>query len=138
MGSYIIKLSNQQLWSEEASVHFRDVGMLEVLTPVSDPYFPAFDFKKCLVNVQLALMDQSLQLEPCNVMVSNPHALGFKANLNQFGNMYDGNSKYKLDIELQQQQHWGNSELNFTARYVTHSRAGGCSPLISTGIPRAQ
>ncbi|XP_063123785.1 cation channel sperm-associated auxiliary subunit delta isoform X11 [Rattus norvegicus] len=153
MGNYIIKLSNQQFWSEEASVHFWDVGMLEVLTPVSDPYFPAFDFKKCLVNVQLALMDQSLQLEPCNVeflestmedrmfiidmnsklklsalmvprkgmnptplvMVSNPHALGFKANLTQFGNMYDGNSKFKLDIELQQQQHWGNSELNFTA-----------------------
>lgn len=48
-------------------MHFRDVGMLEVLTPISDPSFPAFDFKKCLVNVQLALMDQSLQLEPCNV-----------------------------------------------------------------------
>ncbi|XP_032756660.1 cation channel sperm-associated protein subunit delta [Rattus rattus] len=176
MGNYIIKvrlrvwptLSNQQLWSEEASVHFRDVGMLEVLTPVSDPSFPAFDFKKCLVNVQLALMDQSLQLEPCNVeflestmedrmfiidmnsklklsalmvprkgmnptplvMVSNPHALGFKANLTQFGNMYDGNSKYKLDIELQQQQHWGNSELNFTASKISACAMGILDPVL--------
>lgn len=30
------------------------------------------------------------------VMVSNPHALGFKANFNEFGNTFDGNSKYKL------------------------------------------
>lgn len=26
------------------------------------------------------------------------------------------------DIELQQQHHWGNSEFNFTARYVTQSQ----------------
>lgn len=30
------------------------------------------------------------------VMVSNPHALGFKANFSEFGNTFDGNSKYKL------------------------------------------
>lgn len=30
------------------------------------------------------------------VMVSNPHALGFKANIIQYGNTFDGNFKYKL------------------------------------------
>lgn len=30
------------------------------------------------------------------VMVSNPHALGFKARLYHYGNTFDGNFKYKL------------------------------------------
>lgn len=30
------------------------------------------------------------------------------------------------DIELKQQHHWGNSEFNFTAKYVTGSLARGC------------
>lgn len=29
-------------------------------------------------------------------MVSNPYALGFKADLREFGHTFDGNSKYKL------------------------------------------
>ncbi|XP_031202689.1 cation channel sperm-associated protein subunit delta isoform X3 [Mastomys coucha] len=159
MGTSIIKLLDQPLWSKDTSIYFENVGMLEVLTPVDDPNFAAFDFNKCMVNVQAALMDKSLELEPCNVellestmidkmftidmnsklklsalmvprmgknptplvMVSNPHALGFKANLNQFGHTFDGNSKYKLDIELQQQHHWGNSEFNFTASIKRHA-----------------
>lgn len=34
------------------------------------------------------------------------------------------------DIELQQQHHWGNSEFNFTAKYVTQSQGPG---LLHTG-----
>ncbi|XP_052049625.1 cation channel sperm-associated auxiliary subunit delta [Apodemus sylvaticus] len=153
MGSYIIHLSEEAFWSKDVSIYFENTGMLQILTPIADPNFAAFDFKKCLVNVQDALMKESLQLKPCNVellestmvnnmftidmnsklrlsalmiprmgespiplvMVSNPHALGFKARLNNYGNTFDGNFKYKLDIELQQQHHWGNSEFNFTA-----------------------
>ncbi|GAB1301236.1 Cation channel sperm-associated auxiliary subunit delta [Apodemus speciosus] len=159
MGTYIIRLSDQAFWSKEASLYFENTGMLQILTPVADPNFAAFDFKKCLVNVQAELMQESLQLKPCNVellestminkmftidmnsklklsalmiprmgesptplvMVSNPHALGFKANIIQYGNTFDGNFKYKLDIELQQQHHWGNSEFNFTANIKRHA-----------------
>lgn len=44
---------------------FTDVGMLEILTPVPDLVFPAFDFQKCLVNVQAILMD--LHVDVCKV-----------------------------------------------------------------------
>ncbi|XP_028620193.1 cation channel sperm-associated protein subunit delta [Grammomys surdaster] len=153
MGTYVIKLIGDTLWSEDMSIYFENTGMLVVFTPVFDPHFAAFDFQKCTVNVQDTLMDEELHLMPCNVellestmenkmftidmnsklklsaliiprmdenptplvMVSNPHALGFKADLREFGNTFDGNSKYKLDIELQQQHHWDNSEDNFTA-----------------------
>ncbi|XP_034352880.1 cation channel sperm-associated auxiliary subunit delta isoform X2 [Arvicanthis niloticus] len=152
-GTYIIKLIDDTLWSEDMSIYFENTGMLVVLTPVADPHFVAFDFHKCVVNMQNALMNEDLHLEPCNVellesamvntmftidmnsklklsalviprmnenpiplvMVSNPHALGFKANFSEFGNTFDGNSKYKLDIELKQQYHWDNSEVNFTS-----------------------
>uniref|UniRef100_A0A8C2LUL4 Cation channel sperm-associated auxiliary subunit delta n=1 Tax=Cricetulus griseus TaxID=10029 RepID=A0A8C2LUL4_CRIGR len=49
------------------------------------------------------------------VMVSNPHSLGFEAHITEFGNTFDGNYKYKLEIELQQQHHWGIADTNFTA-----------------------
>ncbi|OBS74685.1 hypothetical protein A6R68_14763 [Neotoma lepida] len=74
-----------------------------------------FDFQKCTVNVQAVLKDPSLQIEPCNVMVSNPHSLGLEARIIEFGNTFDGNYKYKLEIELKQQQHWENADLNFTS-----------------------
>uniref|UniRef100_A0A8C6HSZ1 Cation channel sperm-associated auxiliary subunit delta n=1 Tax=Mus spicilegus TaxID=10103 RepID=A0A8C6HSZ1_MUSSI len=159
MGTYVIKLPHQPLWSTHTSIYFEDIGILQVLTPVADPHFAAYDFDKCTVNVQSSLMDEKLALQPCNVellestmintmftidmnsklklsalmiprkgenptplvMVSNPHALGFKANLNEFGNTFDGNSKYKLDIELKQQHHWGNSDFNFTASIKRHA-----------------
>ncbi|XP_021005375.1 cation channel sperm-associated protein subunit delta isoform X2 [Mus caroli] len=159
MGTYVIKLPHQPLWSKHTSIHFEDIGILQVLTPVADPHFAAYDFDKCTVNVQSSLMDEKLALQPCNVellestmintmftidmnsklklsalmiprkgenptpvvMVSNPHALGFKASLNEFGNTFDGNSKYKLDIELKQQHHWGNSDFNFTASIKRHA-----------------
>ncbi|XP_057345529.1 cation channel sperm-associated auxiliary subunit delta-like [Manis pentadactyla] len=53
------------IWSQEAALMFTDVGMLEILTPVPDPVFPAFDFQRCLVNVQASLMD--LHVDDCKV-----------------------------------------------------------------------
>ncbi|XP_021074139.1 cation channel sperm-associated protein subunit delta [Mus pahari] len=159
MGTFVTKLPHQRLWSKHTSVYFESIGMLQVLTPVRDAHFAAFDFNKCMVNVQATLMDKNLELQPCNVellestmintmftidmnsklklsalmiprmgenptllvMVSNPHALGFKASLNEFGNMFDGNSKYKLEIELKQQHYWGNSDFNFTTSIKRHA-----------------
>ncbi|ELW62859.1 Transmembrane protein 146, partial [Tupaia chinensis] len=47
------------------------------------------------------------------VKVSNPHALGLQANFYDFGTTWQGNAKYKLDIHLKQQYHWGRSDINF-------------------------
>ncbi|XP_011822867.1 PREDICTED: cation channel sperm-associated protein subunit delta [Mandrillus leucophaeus] len=49
------------------------------------------------------------------VMVSNPHSLGFQATFYESGYTSDGNTKYKLDIYLKQQQHWGRTDFNFTS-----------------------
>nr|XP_054395400.1 cation channel sperm-associated auxiliary subunit delta isoform X6 [Pongo abelii] len=49
------------------------------------------------------------------VMVSNPHSLGFQATFYENGYTSDGNTKYKLDIFLKQQQHWGRTDSNFTS-----------------------
>ncbi|XP_058284109.1 cation channel sperm-associated auxiliary subunit delta [Hylobates moloch] len=49
------------------------------------------------------------------VMVSNPHSLGFQATFYESGYTLDGNTKYKLDIFLKQQQHWGRTDSNFTS-----------------------
>ncbi|XP_052602810.1 cation channel sperm-associated auxiliary subunit delta isoform X2 [Peromyscus californicus insignis] len=152
LGTTLVQLPEQPVWSEEAGISFTDTGMLEVLTPVADPRFPAFDFQKCIVNVQYVLNNASLQIEPCNVefldstmveqmftidmnsklelsalmiprpgkipiplvMVSNPHSMGLEAQIHEFGNTFDGNYKYKLEIELKQQQHQNRADLNFT------------------------
>ncbi|XP_028719180.2 cation channel sperm-associated protein subunit delta isoform X2 [Peromyscus leucopus] len=152
LGTTLVQLPDQPLWSEETGISFTDTGMLEVLTPVADPQFPAFDFQKCIVNVQAVLNMPDLQIEPCNVefldstmveqmftidmnsqldlsalmiprpgkipiplvMVSNPHSLGLEAHIIEFGNTFDGNYKYKLEIELRQQQHQDSADLNFT------------------------
>ena len=46
---------------------FTDVGRVEILVPLSDPVFPAFDFEKCPVNIQAILMDPQLQVDVCKV-----------------------------------------------------------------------
>ncbi|KAI5223599.1 Cation Channel Sperm-Associated Protein Subunit Delta [Manis pentadactyla] len=61
----LIKFPKGHIWSQEAALMFTDVGMLEILTPVPDPVFPAFDFQRCLVNVQASLMD--LHVDDCKV-----------------------------------------------------------------------
>ena len=53
---------------------FTDTGMLEILTPLPDVIFPAFDFQKCLLNTQALLMDPQLQAGICKV---RGHDLGW-------------------------------------------------------------
>uniref|UniRef100_A0A2K6KA26 Cation channel sperm-associated auxiliary subunit delta n=1 Tax=Rhinopithecus bieti TaxID=61621 RepID=A0A2K6KA26_RHIBE len=177
--SSIIKFADQHIWSEEAALVFRSSGILEILTPLRDAAFAAFDFQKCLVNIQAILMDPELHVGRCNieflkgeftyrmytidmhsqleltallipqpgtsliplVMVSNPHSLGFQATFYESGYTSDGNTKYKLDIYLKQQQHWGRTDFNFTSRihcvWVTLTDLGPhfcLSPLQSTLI----
>ncbi|XP_072873166.1 cation channel sperm-associated auxiliary subunit delta [Chlorocebus sabaeus] len=151
--SSIIKFADQHVWSEDAVLMFRSSGILEILTPLRDAAFAAFDFQKCLLNIQAILMDPELHVGRCNieflkgeftyrmytidmhsqleltallipqpgtsliplVMVSNPHSLGFQATFYENGYTSDGNTKYKLDIYLKQQQHWGRTDFNFTS-----------------------
>ncbi|XP_029421352.1 cation channel sperm-associated protein subunit delta isoform X3 [Nannospalax galili] len=148
----VIQLMEQPFWSEDTAIMFESPGMLEVLIPVPDTEFLAFDFRKCTVNIQAVLMDPSLQMKPCNVellegplekemytidmnskldlsaqiiprprespvplvMVSNPHSLGVQASMVEFGTTFDGNSKYKLEIQLKQQHLLGRADGNFT------------------------
>ncbi|XP_047700357.1 cation channel sperm-associated auxiliary subunit delta isoform X2 [Prionailurus viverrinus] len=65
--SSLIKFSGQNIWSQEAAVMFTDVGQVEILTPLPDPMFPAFDFQRCPMNVQEILMDPQLQVDVCKV-----------------------------------------------------------------------
>ncbi|KAB1259516.1 Cation channel sperm-associated protein subunit delta [Camelus dromedarius] len=65
--SSLIKFAGQNIRSEEAVLVFTDVGMLEILSPLPDPLFPAFDFQKCPVNIQATLMDPQLQVDVCKM-----------------------------------------------------------------------
>ncbi|XP_043442245.1 cation channel sperm-associated protein subunit delta [Prionailurus bengalensis] len=65
--SSLIKFSGQNIWSQEAAVMFTDVGQVEILTPLPDPMFPAFDFQRCPMNIQEILMDPQLQVDVCKV-----------------------------------------------------------------------
>ncbi|XP_040593635.1 cation channel sperm-associated protein subunit delta isoform X2 [Mesocricetus auratus] len=96
---------------------------------------PSFDIEECNVELlessminQMFTIDMNSKLDLSAlmiprpgktpiplVMVSNPHSLGFEAHIIEFGNTFDGNYKYKLEIELQQQHHWGIADTNFTA-----------------------
>ncbi|XP_058393890.1 cation channel sperm-associated auxiliary subunit delta [Diceros bicornis minor] len=67
LSSSLIKFADQNIWSQEAALMFTNVGMLEILTPVPDSVFPAFDFQKCPVNTQAILMDPQLQVDVCKV-----------------------------------------------------------------------
>ncbi|KAI4541552.1 hypothetical protein MG293_008694, partial [Ovis ammon polii] len=59
--------ADQNIWSQDAVLMFTDVGMLEILTPLPDMLFPAFDFQKCLLNIQALLVDPQLQAGICKV-----------------------------------------------------------------------
>uniref|UniRef100_A0A2K5N8Y2 Cation channel sperm-associated auxiliary subunit delta n=1 Tax=Cercocebus atys TaxID=9531 RepID=A0A2K5N8Y2_CERAT len=65
--SSIIKFADQHIWSEDAALMFRSSGILEILTPLRDAAFAAFDFQKCLVNIQAILMDPELHVGRCNI-----------------------------------------------------------------------
>ncbi|EPQ19030.1 Transmembrane protein 146 [Myotis brandtii] len=49
----------------KAALMFTDLGILEILTPLPDSEFPAFDFQKCSVNIQAVLMDPQLHIDLC-------------------------------------------------------------------------
>ncbi|XP_077208633.1 cation channel sperm-associated auxiliary subunit delta-like [Paroedura picta] len=53
------------------------------------------------------------------VTVSNPHALGFRAQLIQDGFTYDGNIKFTLQIVLLQQRNSGMAEVEFHDKVVS-------------------
>uniref|UniRef100_A0A8C3X037 Cation channel sperm-associated auxiliary subunit delta n=1 Tax=Catagonus wagneri TaxID=51154 RepID=A0A8C3X037_9CETA len=67
LSSSLIKFADQNIWSAEAALLFTDVGMLEILTPLPDSTFPAFDFQRCSVNIQEILMDPQLHTDVCKV-----------------------------------------------------------------------
>ncbi|XP_052602809.1 cation channel sperm-associated auxiliary subunit delta isoform X1 [Peromyscus californicus insignis] len=122
LGTTLVQLPEQPVWSEEAGISFTDTGMLEVLTPVADPRFPAFDFQKCIVNVQYVLNNASLQIEPCNVefldstMVEQMFTIDMNSKLELSALMIPrpGKIPIPLEIELKQQQHQNRADLNFT------------------------
>ncbi|XP_023620414.1 cation channel sperm-associated protein subunit delta [Myotis lucifugus] len=91
--SVIVKLPHQNIWSPQAALMFSDLGILEILTPLPDSEFPAFDFQKCSVNIQAVLMDPQLHIDLCKVEVLQ----------GSFDNkMYtiDMNSKLELAAEM--------------------------------------
>nr|KAF6400572.1 cation channel sperm associated auxiliary subunit delta [Rousettus aegyptiacus] len=65
--NFLIKFADQNLWSQETVLMFTKPGILQVLTPIPDASFPAFDFQKCIVNIQAVLMDPQLQIGFCKV-----------------------------------------------------------------------
>uniref|UniRef100_H0X3W3 Cation channel sperm-associated auxiliary subunit delta n=1 Tax=Otolemur garnettii TaxID=30611 RepID=H0X3W3_OTOGA len=67
LSSSIIKFPDQPIWSEEAAMVFLETGMLKILTPLPDTAFQAFDFQKCLVNIQEILMNPDLQIAKCKI-----------------------------------------------------------------------
>ncbi|XP_007952685.1 cation channel sperm-associated protein subunit delta [Orycteropus afer afer] len=67
LSSYIIQLSKDDVWSQEAAPMFTHPGVLEILIPVPDLHFPAFDFLKCYMNVQEVLLHPYLQIQGCKV-----------------------------------------------------------------------
>ncbi|XP_015419787.1 PREDICTED: cation channel sperm-associated protein subunit delta [Myotis davidii] len=91
--SLIVKFPHQNIWSPQAALMFTDLGILEILTPLPDSKFPAFDFQKCFVNIQAVLMDPQLHIDLCKVEVLQ----------GTFDNrMYtiDMNSKLELTAEM--------------------------------------
>uniref|UniRef100_A0A8C8YNQ2 Cation channel sperm-associated auxiliary subunit delta n=1 Tax=Prolemur simus TaxID=1328070 RepID=A0A8C8YNQ2_PROSS len=67
LSSSIIKFADQPIWSPGAAMMFLNPGMLEILTPLPDPASQAFDFRKCLLNIQELLMDPQLQVGKCKI-----------------------------------------------------------------------
>ncbi|KAM9241615.1 cation channel sperm-associated auxiliary subunit delta [Dugong dugon] len=90
------------IWSQEAALMFTHLGELEILTPLPDVNFPAFDFLRCPINVQEILMNPDLEIEACKV---------------QRLHGFFGNKMYTIDM---------NSELTLTAFMIPRL---GSSPI---------
>ncbi|KAM5237837.1 cation channel sperm-associated auxiliary subunit delta [Ctenodactylus gundi] len=146
-------VSSPPVSSLEAALMFLSRHTLQVLIPLPDSAFPTYDFKKCTVNIQAAIMDPKLHVKKCRielikgnfggqmytidmnselqvmatlifqpgtspiplVIVSNPYSLGQRATISVQENTYDRSIRYKLDIKLKQQHHWGRTDPNFTS-----------------------
>uniref|UniRef100_A0A8C7ES17 Cation channel sperm-associated auxiliary subunit delta n=1 Tax=Neovison vison TaxID=452646 RepID=A0A8C7ES17_NEOVI len=65
LSSSLIKFAGQNICTQDAALMFTDVGRVEILTPIPDLMFPAFDFQKCSVNIQAILMDPQLEVDVC-------------------------------------------------------------------------
>ncbi|XP_047387292.1 cation channel sperm-associated auxiliary subunit delta isoform X2 [Sciurus carolinensis] len=93
LSSSIIKLAGQNLWSPEAALMFSGAGMLDILKPLPDSAFPAFDFQKCLLNVQATLMDPSLEVAKCKIELLESSSEGHMYTI-------DMNSRLNLSVKL--------------------------------------
>ncbi|XP_023588859.1 cation channel sperm-associated auxiliary subunit delta [Trichechus manatus latirostris] len=112
LSSSVIRLSNQRVWSQEAALMFTHLGELEILTPLPDVNFPAFDFLRCPINIQEILMNPDLEIEACKV---------------QRLHGFFGNKMYTIDM---------NSELTLTAFMVP--RLGNSPiPLVTVSNPHS-
>ncbi|XP_037361061.1 cation channel sperm-associated auxiliary subunit delta isoform X2 [Talpa occidentalis] len=67
LSNSLIKFSDQNIWSPQSTLMFTGVGSLEILTPLPDKHFAAFDFQKCPVNIQRVLMDPKFDIGVCEV-----------------------------------------------------------------------
>ncbi|XP_071066102.1 cation channel sperm-associated auxiliary subunit delta isoform X2 [Dasypus novemcinctus] len=67
LSSSLIKLLDQNIWTQDTALMFDHPGILEVLTPVPDAADPAFDFQLCTMNIQEILMDPQLNVDVCKV-----------------------------------------------------------------------
>ncbi|XP_019064682.1 cation channel sperm-associated protein subunit delta isoform X6 [Fukomys damarensis] len=65
--SSIIKFPDQQVWSQGAALMFLNPGKLQILTPLPDAASPAYDFRKCVVNIQAVLTGPDLHAEKCKI-----------------------------------------------------------------------
>ncbi|XP_004633022.1 cation channel sperm-associated protein subunit delta [Octodon degus] len=95
--SYILKFPDQKIWSQEAALMFLNSGKLQVLTPLPDASSPAYDFQKCVVNIQATLMKPELHVAKCRIELMD----GFFE-----GKMYtmDMNSELEMTATLIPQQ----------------------------------
>ncbi|XP_075854221.1 cation channel sperm-associated auxiliary subunit delta isoform X2 [Microcebus murinus] len=119
----LIKFADQPIWSQDAAMMFLNSGMLEIVTPLPDPASSAFDFKKCLLNIQELLMDPELEVDNCKLeyldgdFVQALYTIDMHSKLEFSATLVtgQGTSPIPLDIYLKQQQHWGRTDPNFTS-----------------------
>ncbi|KAM5187462.1 cation channel sperm-associated auxiliary subunit delta [Callospermophilus lateralis] len=93
-------LAQGSVWLPEAVLMFSGVGMLDILTPLPDAAFPAFDLQKCPLNIQAILMGPSLQVKQCKVHVPTPAIELLESRSESELYTIDMNSKLNLSFTL--------------------------------------
>nr|XP_023396485.1 cation channel sperm-associated protein subunit delta [Loxodonta africana] len=106
------ELSSENVWSREAALMFTHVGKLEILSPLPDLDFPAFDFLRCHMNIQTILMNPDLQIKACQV---------------QRLHGFFGNRMYTIDM---------NSELTLTG-FIIPQPGNPPIPLVTVSNPHS-